>query len=87
MSLIDAQMFARWLIRGCGKWLLIGAAVMVVFGWAPIGRDDTDPGAWGARSGLVPSTDALTGCQYLRTSGGGITPRMTSDGKHFGCSR
>jgi nitric oxide reductase large subunit len=83
VSLIEAQMFARW----CGKYLLIGVAVMLVVGLLPIGRDDTDPGAWGARSGLVPSTDALTGCQYLRTSGGGITPRMTSDGKHLGCSR
>jgi hypothetical protein len=85
VSLIEAQMFARWFIRGCGKWLLIGAAVMLVFGQLPFGRDDTDPGAWGARSGLVPSTDAATGCQYLRTSGGGITPRLTQEGKHKGC--
>ena len=35
--------------------LLIGVAVMFVIGLLPIGRDDTDPGAWGARSGLVPS--------------------------------
>ena len=83
MSLIDAQMFARW----CGKYLLIGVAVMLVVGLLPLGRDDSDPRLWGARSGLVPATDAATGCQYLRTSGGGITPRLTQDGKHMGCGR
>jgi hypothetical protein len=87
VSLTEAQVFARWLIRGCGKWLLIGAAVVMALGWTPVGRDDSDPGSWGERSGLVPATDAATGCQYLRTSGGGITPRLAQDGKHMGCRR
>lgn len=32
------------------------------------------------RSGMVPMVDAATGCQYLRVSGGGITPRLNSRG-------
>lgn len=31
------------------------------------------------RSGMVPLTDHLTGCQYLRTFSG-ITPRLRADG-------
>jgi hypothetical protein len=60
----------------------LGAAGYAV---SPIGRDDTDPGQWGARSGLMPYTDAATGCQYLRAGFGGITPRLTAKGEHMGC--
>lgn len=34
------------------------------------------------RSGLKLHTDAMTGCQYLSTSGGGITPRLDNRGHH-----
>lgn len=35
------------------------------------------------RSGLKLHTDAMTGCQYLSTSGGGITPRLDSQGRQI----
>lgn len=47
--------------------------------------DDTDNKVTGERSGVVPITDHLTGCQYLKTLWGGITPRMDSDGNQVGC--
>lgn len=45
-------------------------------------RDSTD-GA--TRSGMRPHVDAATGCEYLSAPGGGITPRLDSDGRHMGC--
>lgn len=46
-------------------------------------RDDTDGSE---RSGLKLHTDHGTGCQYLSTIGGGITPRVSADGAtHYGC--
>lgn len=38
------------------------------------------------RSGLKLHTDAMTGCQYLSTSGGGITPRLNNQG-HYVCQQ
>jgi hypothetical protein len=42
-------------------------------------RDNSDPP--GGRSNMSVLTDALTGCQYLATQRGGITPRMGADNK------
>ena len=42
------------------------------------GRDDTDTAD--KRSGLAILTDARTGCQYLTTAKGGLTPRQGVDG-------
>ena len=42
-------------------------------------RDNSDP--VGGRSNMSVLTDALTGCQYLATQRGGITPRMDADNK------
>ncbi len=70
------------------KYVIFAIVFSWVIGWTPYGRDDTDSGSWGGgRSGMVPATDALTGCQYLRTQGGGITPRLNSQGKQLGCKR
>lgn len=30
-------------------------------------------------------TDSRTGCQYLESLNGGLTPRLDRDGKHVGC--
>lgn len=37
------------------------------------------------RSGMSIRTDALTGCQYLESTKGGLTPRMDSNSKQVGC--
>lgn len=42
-------------------------------------RDNSDP--LGGRSNMNVLTDALTGCQYLETRKGGITPRMDANNK------
>ena len=43
--------------------------------------DSTDNHTTGDRSGLRILIDHGTGCQYLRTSSGGITPRLDANGK------
>lgn len=77
------QVLKDWVLW-IGKWFLIGVAIAWAFSFLPIGRDSTD-GAWPHRSGVDVVTDAVTGCQYLRTPGGGITPRVNGTGKQLGC--
>lgn len=48
--------------------------------WPRIERDATDSET--DRSNLGLRIDHGTGCQYLVTSLGGITPRLGSDGRH-----
>ena len=68
------------------KWVTIAIVVSWAIGQTPYGRDDSDSGSWGdGRSGMEPKTDALTGCQYLRAPGGGLTPRLDGRGRHVGC--
>lgn len=43
--------------------------------------DSTDSDS--ARSGLSLHVDAKTGCHYLGTARGGITPRYDRDGNHI----
>ena len=57
-----------------------GVAVAVLGRWQP--TDSTDISR-SQRSGLKLHTDAMTGCQYLSTSGGGITPRLDSQGRQI----
>lgn len=47
-------------------------------------RDDTDGQN---RSGLKPYTDHLTGCQYLSTINGNLTPRLAFNKQHYGCKQ
>ena len=63
------------LLRLCVIILLLQFAWVVL----PVGRDDTDGES---RSGLRLRTDARTGCQYLESTGGGLTPRLDRNGKH-----
>ena len=83
MQLNEAKALAYWLARWIGVYYIAGS----VISQTPVSRDDTDPSDWGARSGISPATDAKTGCEYLRASGGGITPRRGVDGKHLGCKQ
>lgn len=63
------------LMVGCG--FVLG---MLLGGQWPAG-DDTDTPE--KRSGMRPHVDALTGCQYLSVSKGGITPRLDAQGRHM----
>lgn len=56
------------------------AAIFAQWGY---GRDSTDSVG---RSGLGLRTDALTGCEYLISPYGGLTPRLDMDGQHI-CRR
>ena len=55
---------------------------MKAFG-ADMAYDETDDVANHTRSNLALRTDHGTGCQYLATSLGGITPRLGPDGKQI----
>ena len=77
----ELKRYSRWL----GGWILVGYFFVALVGRSPIGRDDSDPGEWGKRSGLALRTDSLTGCMYLEARSGGLTPRLSRDGKHIGC--
>lgn len=75
-------------LKGWTKWIagwfVAGIVAAYLISLLPIGRDSTD-GAWPNRSGVEVVTDAATGCQYLRTPGGGITPRANGTGEQLGC--
>lgn len=74
--------FALWICKGCFFFMI----ATVAFNWTPFLRDDSDDGLYGSRSFMMILTDYKTGCQYLKASnGGGLTPRLTSSGKHMGC--
>lgn len=45
--------------------------------------DDTDNKLTGERSNMRILIDHGTGCQYLQTAGGGITPRLDAKGAHM----
>lgn len=59
------------------------AAVSITVASVLADHDDTDPPD--GSSGMSLYTDAATGCQYLGSIHGGITPRLTPLGKHMGC--
>lgn len=46
-----------------------------------IGRDATDPPA--GRSDMRIMTDHQTGCQYLMSARGGLTPRLDENGRQM----
>ena len=54
-----------------------------IISYIAIGRRPTDDSDFSAqqRSGLRVHTDAKTGVQYLSTLEGGLTPRLTAEGK------
>ena len=61
--------------------------LVMLFNLSPIGRDSSDSNkSWGyGRSGLNIHRDKLTGCQYLSTADGGLTPRIIRGNQIFGC--
>ena len=57
-------------------WIFLYWAVMVL-----LPRDTTDPP--GGRSGISLYVDSLTGCHYLGTLFGGLTPRLDAEGEQI----
>ena len=73
---------ARGAVSYFGTLVLI--AIFLAAIWDASGmrsRDATDSPT--ERSGLKPRTDYGTGCQYLETSDGAITPRLDRTGKQI----
>ncbi|HEV7285227.1 MAG TPA: hypothetical protein VGN75_10245 [Kaistia sp.] len=62
-------------------WGLVVSFALTIFVGVFSARDDTD--GPGKRSGLRPYTDHATGCQYLATSNGALTPRLSADGQQI----
>lgn len=54
------------------------AALFRAYGF---GADSTDSSS--ARSGMALHRDAETGCEYLASPWGGITPRLRASGDHM----
>ena len=70
-----------------GMWWATIVVCACAWAWVPSPKpapkpyDSTDSPPM--RSGLHVKVDALTGCQYLTTSLGGVTPRLSENGKHL----
>jgi hypothetical protein len=79
--------FTEGVISTLGKWFLIGLVLVLAIRFIAdrmgAGFDGTDDRANRSHSGLKLRTDYGTGCQYLETSGGGLTPRLDGTGKQF----
>lgn len=77
--------FSEGVVDTILKWVviffLIGLAISFFVRFTHVGMDDTDSRQDGKISGLRPRTDYGTGCQYLETRDGAITPRLGRDGK------
>jgi hypothetical protein len=61
-------------------WMAVKEIDAVLFAQWGFGRDATDGTE---RSGLALRTDAGTGCQYLLSPWGGVTPRLDNTGGHI----
>jgi len=57
---------------------LLWALLILLFPTGCVFHDDTD-GKAGQHSGLALYTDSGTGCEYVATITGSITPRMNKD--------
>ena len=65
------------------KSVLIAVCIFVFFVVVTPSKDDSDPKQ--GRSGLIPYTDHLTGCQYLSRPGlsAALSPRLDRNGNHI----
>jgi len=78
--------FAKGVVSVVGEMVVVFVvflfAMRLIMGLTGIGVDSTDKSKW-QRSGVELITDAKTGLQYLKTAGGGITPRLDANGNHM----
>lgn len=61
-------------------WTFAAIILVVTLYGVFVGADKNSTDRKDERSGMELYTDALTGCQYL-SAGGGLTPRIDSDGE------
>lgn len=68
-------------------WVAAAAlAITVALGAAEASSPKRGANPLAGRSGdLRAYADNATGCQYLGTARGGLTPRLDASGKHMGC--
>lgn len=57
--------------------------VIIMFGYYLLYPTDTSDEGRFSRSGLALHIDAKTGCHYVASQYGGITPRLTAEGAHI----
>lgn len=74
---------AFYIVLGIATVIVVAVIVMLAAGPRTDATDDPN----GSRSGLRLRRDYGTGCEYLEGTRGGLTPRMTADGRHSGCRR
>lgn len=89
----EAEAVIENAITNAGKKILNYMATAILVGWLVFGalgyflsgayEKDTTDGY--KRSNLKLRTDYGTGCQYLESIGGTITPRLGYGGIHIGC--
>jgi hypothetical protein len=79
MTLTEAKAFTTWGFRwAC--WLYL-AVWLIGLLWP---TDNSDINRF-HRSEMAIRTDALTGCQYLESHGGGLIARLDGTGNIIGC--
>lgn len=74
--------FTRGAMAQLGIYVLIVLAILLLIEASGLRNRDATDGPNG-RSGMKLRTDHGTGCQYLETADGGITPRLGSDGRQM----
>lgn len=68
-----------FVLKTLGVLFIVFVAIGSCANNAPVDDCDSPIG----RCGMKPMTDHRTGCQYLATSSGGLTPRLDADGRQI----
>ena len=63
--------------------ILIIMVVCFLYNLTDFGKDSTD--SPNERSNMVIRTDYKTGCEYLESGSGGLTPRLNVNSQQLGC--
>lgn len=80
MTLPHVERLAKMIYR---VWVFAGILLIAAFLYGAFLQPTDDTDAPGERSGMRPYTDHATGCQYLATRNGPLTPRLGTDGRQI----